>query len=92
MLGAVSNDDEALCRAGPADGPDYEVLHATVANAIRLVPLGQPLDAAAHEALARLRASGVALPPRPPSDPLTGELPPFAPELAEAPRHPDEPP
>lgn len=85
------NSDEVVRNAGPADGPDYEGLHATLVDAIRYVTAGQSLDAAAHEGLLRLRAAGLAVPPRPPDDPFGHDRPPFAPGLADAPPHPEEP-
>lgn len=87
----VSYDDEVTRRAGPVNGPDYDGVHAALVDAIKYVPSGQSPEAAAHEALVRLRSLGLPVPPRPPDDPSRDDGPPFAPRLADAPRHPEEP-
>ncbi|MFC4943290.1 hypothetical protein [Pseudonocardia sp. GCM10023141] len=63
-------DDEIQRRVGPADGPDYENLHATVVDAIKHVASAQSLENGAHEALQRLSDLGLPIPVRPPDDPF----------------------
>ena len=94
MLGCMSHDEEFDGDRGPFGGPDYEGLHATLVDAIRYVTAGQAVETAAHEGLLRLRQAGLPVPlppPPPPYDSSRDAGPPFAPNLADAPPHPEEP-